>query len=640
MYLHRNFRSLFLLTLLCFGYGPVFSQYADSLARVVQETFPDEQALVKELEMTFTFGRTGSPDNVTATESGFAIVQSLARDIKVMRTVFYDEYSSISGHKLKGNKDSRIKYDYMRCGDFEIDGLFYHDARVCRFLMLFGESGETNTLSYDKTYNDLRYLSDIPLSDDYRVARMKVTLRVPDYLGLKLVEMNFAGFDITKTVTYNSNEKLKVIEYIPRNIPPQEGVQNLPGYSCTFPHILVVPEYRVTPANDTINILRSQDDLNRWYLSLVKRSSITPELASFTDTLVKRCVTDDEKMARVLQWIGEKIRYIAFENGTAAFVPEEAASVFRKRYGDCKGMSNLAAVMLRHLGFDARLGWVYTGRTCIPDSVVSLAGSNHMICVVMQHGKPLFLDATLKYGLIGEVPESIQGRRCVVENNGSYEVLRIPETLPRSNLTSVSDTVSIEGNRLQLSGRMNLTGMPRLSLQYFLDQVESGEKENMLKSFLSVGGKSVKVLSMLTTPKDTLSETFRLSYRLEVPNALITTGSDILLSLDFRNELKGQKIEKLRSYNYELEGRLLNEQEVVLRLPGHLKVKKLPEPVSIIRPGFSFTGAYEAGEGFVRYRKRIEIADDIVKPDEFAAWNESVSKIVKFYKDLIVLTAK
>ncbi len=640
MVLHRNSRFLLFSFLWCFCSLPAYSQYADSLARMLQESFPDEQALVRELETTYTFLRTGTPGNVTATESGVAVVQSLARDVKVMRTVFYDEYSAISGHKLKGNKDSRIKYDYMRCGDFEIDGLFYHDARVCRFMMLFGEPGETNTLSYDKTYNDLRYLSDIPLSDDYRVARMKVTLSIPDYLGLKLVEMNFEGFDITKTVTYNSKENLKVIEYTARNIPPQEGVQNLPGYSCTFPHILLVPEYRVSAGNDTINILRSHDDLNKWYLSLVKRGSITPELAAFTDELVKHCHTDNEKMAKVMQWIGEKIRYIAFENGTAAFVPEAAESVFRKRYGDCKGMSNLAAVMLRHLGFDARLGWVYTGRTCIPDSVVSLAGSNHMICVVMQDGKPLFLDATLKYGLIGEIPESIQGRRCVVENNGSCEVLRIPETRPRNNLTSVSDTVSIEGNRLQLSGRMTLMGMPRLSLQYFLDQVESGEKENLLKSFLTVGGKSVKVLSLLTSPKDTLSDTFRLSYRLEVPNALITTGNDIMLSLDFRNELKGRKIEKLRSYNYELEGRLLNEQEVVLRLPGHLKVKKLPEPVSITRPGFSFTGTYEAGEGFVRYLKRIEIADDIVKPDEFVAWNESVSRIVRFYKDMIVLTAK
>lgn len=639
----RHFRinhSLLLASFLCFASTAANSQNPDSLIRHVQEIFPNEKALVTDIETTLSFQRSGSAGAITATETGTATLQSLAHDVRVMRTVFYDQYSEISGHKFRGNQESKVKYDYMRCGDFEIDGLFYHDARVCRFLMLFDEPGEQNSLSYEMKHSDLRYLSRVPLSDDYRIALMKVTIRVPDYLGLKLTELNFGGFDITKTVSYDSREKEKVYVYTARNIPPMEEVENLPGYSCTFPQILVVPEYYVSTGADTTNIFRSHDDLYKWYVSLVKKKSITPELASFTGELVKKAITDDEKIALVLQWIGEKVRYIAFENGTAAFVPEDAASVFKKRYGDCKGMSNLAATMLRHLGFDARPGWVYSGRTCIPDSVVTLAESNHMICVVMRDTGPLFLDATLKYGVINEIPENIQGKRCVVENNGKYEILRIPETLPLSNLTSVSDTVSIDGNRLQLSGKMSLKGAPRLTVQYWLDQVESEEKENLLKSVISVGGKSVKVISLLTSSKDTLSDTFRLNYHLEVPNALVQTGTDILLSLDFRNELKGLKIEKLRRLNYELEGRLLNEQVVVLRIPGHLKVKKLPEPVKIVQTGYVISGSYEAGDGVVRYHKRIEITDDIVRPDEFGTWNESINRINRFYKDMIVLTVK
>lgn len=632
--------SMLLACLLCFASTAAKSQSLDSLISHVKETFPDEKALVTNIETTFTFQRAAGTGAVTATESGIATLQSLARKVKVLRTVFYDQYSEITGHKLRNNLGTKAKYDYMRCGDFEINGLFYHDARVCNFLMLFEENGERNTLSYDKLYSDLRYISAIPLSDDFRVARMKVTIRVPDYLGLKLTDLNFEGFDITKTVTYDSKEKQKVYEYIAVNIPPMEEVENLPGYSCSFPQILVVPEYYVTTGTDTTNIFRSPDDLYKWYVTLVNRKDITPELASFTGELVKNAKTDDEKIAMVLQWIGERIRYIAFENGTAAFVPEDAASVFDKRYGDCKGMSNLAATMLRHLGFDARLGWVYSGRTCIPDTVVTLAESNHMICVVMQNTGPLFLDATLKYGVISEIPENIQGKRCVVENDGEYEILRIPETRPLSNLTMVNDTVSIEGNRLQLSGNMSLMGMQRLTLQYWLDQVESDERENMLKSLISAGGKSVKVNSLETSSQDTLSDTFRLRYNFEVPNALVQTGTDILLSLDFRNELKSQKIEKQRRVNYELEGRLLNEQVVVLKIPGHLKVRKLPDPVEIARPGYVFSGSYEAGDGVVRYHKRIEITDDIVRPDEFVSWNDFISKINRFYKDMIVLTVK
>ncbi len=132
----------------------------------------------------------------------------------------------------------------------------------------------------------------------------------------------------------------------------------------------------------------------------------------------------------------------------------------------------------------------------------------------------------------------------------------------------------------------------------------------------------------------------------EARKAAETAGVSIRLcpsdmrELDFRNEFKSQKIEKQRRVNYELEGRLLNEQVVVLKIPGNLKVRKLPDPIQIARPGYVFSGSYEAGDGVVRYHKRIEITDEIVRPDEFGTWNDFISKINRFYKDMIVLTVK
>jgi hypothetical protein len=616
------------------------AQNVDSIVSQIKKSFPEEYVIVTDKHSEYTFELYPNSLNPAAIESTTEKVRSLKSGIKAYRHLFYNDYVEITGHKMRNPNNTKVRYDHMRCGDYERDGIFYHDARICSFVMQFENANEEYTLSYTRKFNDLRYFSGISLFDSYRTARQKVVIKVPDFAGIKLIDMNFDGFNISKTKRYDKETKQTIYEYTVIDIPPTQDVEDLPGYSCAFPHILVTPEYFVSEKGDTTGIFRQPSDLYNWYISKVRTSKISTELASFTENLVKDAGSDIKKIETVMNWIGERIRYIAFENGTAAFVPEDASEVFKKRYGDCKGMSNLAKTMLCHLGFDARLGWVYSGHTCFPDSVLSLSLDNHMICVLPYNNEVLFLDATIRFANIFEVSENIQGKRCVFENEGSYKIMQIPATMPEVNITSISDTVLISGDKLLLTGEMKLSGMSRLSLQYFLNKLTKENKDELTKFVISSGNNNLKVLSINAPVSNSTDSLFTIRYKIEVGNALVKAGNDFLLQTNYRDEFRNLKIRKPRFYKYSLDERSVKEHLIYIQIPPNLTVKKLPDLVDISNEKYKFTGTFESGVDYIKYNKRFVVSDEIVAPTDFDVWNENVERIQKLMREMIVLTTK
>jgi hypothetical protein len=632
LFYRRNFVSLLLLMAMsysAFSQTPVFS------LTEYKEKYSEETVINLKSVSKYRFEQGTAQNPMVVIVSNSDKYMSLRPKVGLKDAIFYDKYSEITEHKLSRETGPR-PFDYVRCGDFERDGLFYHDAQICVFDMHFAEAGNSYTLNTEKRINDLRYFTTVPLHKAYRTLERKVSIVLPDYLQLEIFEMNFGQFDIESTRVRDSIGRLTTIEYMVRDLPAMQKVENMPEYSCAMPHLLVVPRSYVK-GTDTIAVLKRPENLYNWYVSLISEPSVSPELAAFTDNLVKNDSTADQKISSIMRWIADKVRYIAFVNGMAAYVPDEADVVFKNRYGDCKGMSNLARSMLRHLGIDARLGWVYSGKTCYPEETLSLASDNHMICVVKQDNELIYLDPTLRYAALREIPENIQGKRCVVEDGKGWAVERIPATGSNSNLKSISNQLVIDGSRFRVDGNIMLKGDIKLMFQHFLNHIRSDKKEDLLRYFVKGGDNNFRIIEMNTPRADSAAENFEIRYNLEVSNALIDLGDEMLLSMDFWKELKGQKIEKDRKYNYNLKGRNLTEHKVRLRLPDHLKVKKLPEPLHISMPGYNFSGSYMLEGNEIVYRKKIEISSEVLKPEDFESWNESIVLLTRFYNEMVVL---
>ncbi len=63
--------------------------------------------------------------------------------------------------------------------------------------------------------------------------------------------------------------------------------------------------------------------------------------------------TQGEKIAAVLNFVQEEVRYLGFESGLGSYKPFAPNQVFEQRYGDCKDKSLLMVTMLRKMGIEA-----------------------------------------------------------------------------------------------------------------------------------------------------------------------------------------------------------------------------------------------------------------------------------------------
>src|SRR5690606_25504057 len=142
-------------------------------------------------------------------------------------------------------------------------------------------------------------------------------------------------------------------------------------------------------------IFATTQDLYNWYNSLaLELKNDKKDLKPLVDSLTKNATTNYQKIQNIFYWIQDNIRYIAFEDGLAGFKPDEAAKVYKNKYGDCKGVANLAKVMLEIAGVDARLTWIGTRGRVYGYSIPSLMVDNHMICTAIDGDTMYHIDPT------------------------------------------------------------------------------------------------------------------------------------------------------------------------------------------------------------------------------------------------------
>src|SRR5690606_36441307 len=241
-------------------------------------------------------------------------------------------------------------------------------------------------------------------------------------------------------------------------------------------------------------------DLYNWYKSLVDSMADDPSaIKEKVAELTANAKTDEEKIKNIYYWIQDNIRYIAFEDGLAGFKPDECQNVFKKRYGDCKGMANLTKQMLIDAGFDARLTWLGTKRIAYDYSTPSLSVDNHMICTVFYDGQKIFLDGTEKFNPFGEYAERIQGKQVMIENGDSFILETVPIVAPETNKETHLFNAKINNNALEGNVSLTYSGESRASFLYVFNNLRTEMKNEALEYYLKRADRNMMVDNIETS---------------------------------------------------------------------------------------------------------------------------------------------
>ncbi len=553
------------------------------------------------------------------------------------RAVFFDDNSEVDKIRQKINSKKRKTVDPI-ISDYESDGIFHSDLKLCYFEHKFAENGEKVLWTYEKLFYDLKFLDPLYFNDPYFVEESEIIIEIPNWLKIDIRELNFDLEDADHQVT--KEKKSTIHRYTQKACPASFRHNSAPRRSKYNAHLIVIPNaYEAKGKNR--KLIETVDDLYGWYASLVQEiGNDSKGLKTLVAKLTKGKTEDLDKIKAIYYWVQDNIRYIAFENGIMGFKPESCQKVYGNKYGDCKGMANLTKEMLQIAGYDARLTWLGTSDIPYSYDIPALVVDNHMICTVILNGEKIFLDPTEKFGDLYNYAFRIQGQEALIEDGDKFIIEKIPSfELAHSKQVSEQNLV-ITGTQLAGQGTINYTGNRKTSMLYGLSRKPKEDWKDYLIANLSNGDKNVKIDLKTEVSLARHDDDFKLAYDLKLDNHIIDLEGEQYLNLELDHEFRNFTMSEERDVPYEFSGKYFIENTTTLAVPEGWSVSYLPTAMAEDQEKYNFSLSYEKEAGKLIYHKKIIIKNPLLTVADFETWNKSIEALNAFYADQIILTKK
>ncbi|HLV38892.1 transglutaminase-like domain-containing protein [Xanthomarina sp.] len=606
------------------------------LAQALKEVFPDDHVASESENYHITFEYNKRTDKVEVLEKTTQNLINLDSRADIQVYSFYNGESDIESFK--------IRYKTNRDADFHIqdeaiksDDLFHNDSRVKYTNLDFPLKGFKYQVEIVKRYKDIKYFTSLYFNDDYPTVKKTFTIDIPNWLDLELKEMNFDGYTINKSVLPDDKNNYKTHTFILENASAMFDDTSSPGPSYIYPHLLVLAKSYTLNGNK-INIFESTQDLYNWYKTLVNSlKNDNADIQAKVLDLTQDAKTDEEKIKNIYYWVQDNIRYIAFVDGIAGFKPDEAANVFNKRYGDCKGMANLTKQMLIEAGFDARLTWIGTNRIAYDYSTPSLSVDNHMICTLYNNNKPIYLDGTEKFNAYKEYANRIQGKQVLIENGDEFILKVVPQVNANFNKETVTYELTLENEQLTGTVSKTFNGESRSSLLQYLNQLQTDKKDSFLLWYLNGGNSNIKVENINTSNLTDREIPVNIDYNIQINNAVSSFDNTIYIDLDLEKELSGYNFEK-RKTDYVFDYKKHLQSTTTLKIPEGYKIESLPKDIAIANNNYNLKVSFVESNNTLIYKKDFEITKNVVKKTDFTEWNDFIKNLNTLYNEQITLT--
>ena len=638
-----------LLTLLLFAALPLFSisQSEDDVSEAnrLKKLFPDDRVAATLLEEEYIFEKGRGTDNlpvVSATKNTSINFISMRERAGIQYFDFYNSFSKINSFKqlerLRGTFGIKKNYNVGYAIDRSVTSneIFSDDSRVKYFNISFSGYGDVTRVETEKKYFDSKYLTSIFFHTYFPVKERIIKVVVPDWMKAELREFNFDGYKVIKQKMPEKNGTAYIFKLT--NLVAIKSENRAIGRAFQWPHVVLVVNSFTSDGKEEKGF-KDVADLYKWYNYLYKKTDNKPEeLKAKVNELIAGKKTDIEKVKSIFYWVQDNIRYIAFEDGLAGFIPAKAQEVYKTKYGDCKGMANLLTEMLKLAGLEAYLTWIGTRHIPYDYTLPSLSVDNHCISTVVLGGKEYFLDGTEKFVPFGEYAWRIQGKEVLIGKGAQYDVKKVPLADKENNKVFTKTSFELKDNVLKGHVTVTMTGVERTSfLQYYHDVPKDKQKE-MIQHMLRFGNRNLVVNNVKTSDLNNREIPVMLEGDIDLSNYVIAEDKEVYAGIDFFPEDLNSFIpDKDRQHDYVFHSAYVSADETELILPAGYKIISVPDSINIQNPDYGVQASYIVKGNKVIFKKTISINNGRIRKTDFENWRTFARKLKDFNSNLIAI---
>jgi len=266
------------------------------------------------------------------------------------------------------------------------------------------------------------YTDIFPRSLPYSSAR--VTVDAPTDLELKV---RTVGTDLTDQIDEIGAIRRHTVTLRPQSYLPEE--------------VRAVAQIDRDPAL-LVSTFTSYKEMGLAYAAAaLPKAARTPEIVTLADAITEG-IDDRRKQAVAIDaWMKKNIRYVAVLLGLSRVVPNDATTVLRNKYGDCKDKATLMSALLAAKGIASEQVLINFGPAYTLPEPPNMAVLNHVILYLPEFD--VYDDPTASFASFGTLAVETYDKPIVRIGPDGAILTRTPAMRPQDHTASAKTTLRI-----------------------------------------------------------------------------------------------------------------------------------------------------------------------------------------------------
>ncbi|MEI6408384.1 MAG: transglutaminase family protein [Bacteroidota bacterium] len=358
-------------------------------------------------------------------------------------------------------EDNFVKVEEIKARLFDAAGNLVRESDK-NDIRKYGGSEEYEFMDIHVKAIEMSY-SNYPYTVEFR-ARKSVHgfFRIPDFVVQRLGQsVQQADFHITTPKDYPlrwkvinagnlqpteaSTQDEMTRSWTFRDLPAQENEVHNPYLTGVYASIVLAPA-RVR-IDDFSGDFSDWAGIGRFFFQLNQnRNHLSESMQETIRKLTQDKKSTREKVEALYRYLQENYRYVSIQIGIGGWQSFDADFVGKKKYGDCKALSNFMVTMLQYAGIDACQAIIYAGEEGAPDwyDEAPVPLSNHVVVYIPSEN--MWLECTSQSSPPGYLGSFTEGRQALLLQRDGGKLRRTPEPDPARNRTNTRTSLQIDEN--------------------------------------------------------------------------------------------------------------------------------------------------------------------------------------------------
>lgn len=377
-----------------------------------------------------------------------------------------------------------------------------------------------------------------------------------------------------------------------------------------------------------------------WSTVLLKdRDILPPDVVQKLQDITRGAKDDKEKVKIIYQHLQENFRYVNIALGIGGYQPIDAATTYKNRFGDCKGLTNLMKAMLKTVNIPSNYTLISMDEKDIYKDFPSFRQLNHVILMVPLKNDSIWLECTSSRLPFGYIHDDIAGHNAIIvhEDGRGGQYCTLPAYSEAQNKSGTYLTIDIAADGTA-SGQMTVTE----NLHYYRSFIETFTSKNR--------DKYIEYLNINTNmPKIKYGDISISENKSELPSCSMTTKFE---AEDFANKTGSRlfiPICPLKKGNFNIPGnenRLYDinipygystNDSIVYNIPESYAIESLPKDIKAETPFGTLNTRAEKKDNQIVFIQNITIHQGRYDKSKYKDLKDFYSQITSATKLKFVL---